>query len=110
MRYNGLKRGTEHRDTKEREMAALIEKADPKRASTASDELKRRLADHYDVIKRPNDMVRITQVSAHHFRVNTLSPHQADDNVMPTYRIVKSQFLHVEDRQGELVITDQTRK
>jgi hypothetical protein len=90
-------------------MAALIEKMDAKRSAGGSDELKRRLTDHYDVIKRPNDLVRITQVSGHHFRVNTLSPHQADDNVMPTYRIVKSQFLHVEDKQGELVITDQTR-
>jgi hypothetical protein len=90
-------------------MAALIEKMDNKRASGA-DDLKSRLVDHMDVVKRPNDLVRITQVSPHHFRVNTLSPHQPDDSVMPTYRIVKSQFLHVEDKQGELVITDQTRK
>ena len=90
-------------------MAALIEKMDSKKAG-GSDDLKSRLVDHMDVVKRPNDLVRITQVSTHHFRVNTLSPHQADDNVMPTYRIVKSQFLHVEDKQGELVITDQTRR
>jgi hypothetical protein len=28
---------------------------------------------------------------------------------MPVYRIVKSQFLYVEDRLGELVMVDQTR-
>ena len=89
-------------------MAALIEKMDTKR-NTGGDDLKGRLADHYDVIKRPNDLVRITQVCAHHFRVNTLTPYQPDDSVMPTFKIVKSQFLHVEDKQGELVITDQTR-
>ena len=91
-------------------MAALIEKLDTRPANNDADELKRRLTDHLDMLKRPNDLVRITKVSGHHFRVNTLSPHQADDNVMPTYRIIKSQFLHVEDRQGELVITDQTRR
>ncbi len=89
-------------------MAALIEKLDTRQGSGGGD-LKGRLTDHLDVIKRPNDLVRITQVSRHHFRVNTLSPHQADDNVMPTYRIIKSQFLHVDEVNGELVITDQTR-
>ncbi|HVX85498.1 MAG TPA: hypothetical protein VH253_12010 [Phycisphaerae bacterium] len=72
-------------------------------------ELKRRLIDHMDVIKRPNDIVRVTQISGHHFRVNTLSPTHASDAVMPVYRIVKSQFLYVEDRLGELVMVDQTR-
>ncbi|HVS69841.1 MAG TPA: hypothetical protein VHQ47_01145 [Phycisphaerae bacterium] len=72
-------------------------------------ELKRRLIDHMDMIKRPNDIVRVTQISGHHFRVNTLSPTQASDAVMPVYRIVKSQFLYVEDRLGELVMVDQTR-
>ena len=70
---------------------------------------KRRLVDHLDVIKRPNDLVRVTQVSSHHFRVNTLSARMAADAVLATYQIVKSQFLHVVDRQGELVITDQSR-
>jgi hypothetical protein len=62
------------------------------------------------MLKRPNDLVRVTQVSNGHFRVNTLSPRMSDDSLMPTYHIVKSQFLHAEDRHGELVITDQTRK
>ena len=90
-------------------MAALIDKLDTKQGSSGSGDLKRRLADHLDVLKRPNDLLRVTQVSRHHFRVNTLSTHQADDSVMPTYRIVKSQFLHAEEKNGELVITDQTR-
>jgi hypothetical protein len=72
-------------------------------------ELKRRLIDHMDMIKRPNDLVRVTQISSHHFRVNTLSPSQAPDAVMPVYRIIKSQFLFVEDRLGELVMVDQTK-
>ena len=92
-------------------MAAMIEKLDtttPAPPVTGA-ELKRRLVDHLDVVKRPNDLVRVTQVSSHHFRVNTLSPRMATDAVMQTFHIVKSQFLHVEDRSGELVITDQTR-
>jgi hypothetical protein len=91
-------------------MAAMIEKSDATRpASSPEGELKRRLVDHLDMLKRPNDLVRVTQVSKHHFRVNTLTPTLASDSVMPTYRIVKSQFLFVEDRHGELVIADQTR-
>ena len=94
-------------------MAAMIEKMDPSAGEhskgTSKTELLRRLVDHLDMLKRPNDLVRVTQVSGHHFRVNTLTPTMADDSVMPTYRIVKSQFLHVEDKVGELVITDQTR-
>ena len=54
--------------------------------------------------------MRVTQVTNHHFRVNTLSPFHPADRVMETYRITKSQFLLVEDRLGELVINDQTRK
>ena len=92
------------------QMAETIEKVEPIRESSgAGDDLKTRLIDHFDVIKRPNDLVRITRVTCSHFRVNTLSPTLEADAVLPTYRIVKSQFLHVEDRRGELVITDQTR-
>jgi len=93
-------------------MAAMIEKMDVEKTPAvpvSGAELKRRLVDHMDMLKRPNDVVRVTQVSSHHFRVNTLSPRMADDAVMNTYKIVKSQFLLVEDRNGELVITDQTR-
>ncbi|HUO09794.1 MAG TPA: hypothetical protein VM008_15930 [Phycisphaerae bacterium] len=93
-------------------MAAMIEqfdestKAQPRGKGT---ELKRRLVDHLDVVKRTNDIVKVTQITNHHFRVNTLSPFKAADRVMPMYRITKSQFLHVEERLGELVINDQTR-
>ena len=94
-------------------MAAMIEKLDKSAESkariNAETELKRRLVDHLDVLKRPNDVVRVTQVNKNHFRVNTLSPTKTDDAVMQTYRIVKSQFLLVEDRAGELIIVDQTR-
>jgi hypothetical protein len=93
-------------------MAAMIEKSE-KTGDAASrlnaEELKRRLVDHLDMLKRPNDLVRITQVSKGHYRVNTLTPTLAGDSLMPTYRIVKSQFLFVEDRHGELIIIDQTR-
>ena len=95
-------------------MAAMTEQFDEAAPVKPRDrglntELKRRLVDHMDMLKRPNDIVRVTQVTNRHFRVNTLSPHQAADSVMPVYRITKSQFLHVEDRLGELVIEDQTR-
>ncbi len=92
-------------------MAAMIEKFDSATKSRGGSDadLTRRLVDHMDMIKRPNDIVRITQVNKQHYRVNTLTPIQADDSLMPTYRIAKSQYLLVEDRLGELVITDQTR-
>jgi hypothetical protein len=92
-------------------MAAMIEKMDLETTAPPASgaELKRRLVEHLDMLKRPNDIVRITQVSTRHFRVNTLSPRMEEHAVMQTYRIVKSQFLLVEDRNGELVITDQTR-
>jgi hypothetical protein len=92
-------------------MAAMIEKRHPVATAPRPDstDLKRRLLDHLDMLKRPNDMVRVTQVSSCHFRVNTLSPRMAADEVMQTFHIVKSQFLMVEERDGELVITDQTR-
>ena len=89
-------------------MAALIEKLDTDKRSSG-DDLKSRLVEHFDMIKRPNDMVRITQVSGHQFRVNTLALRNDPQNVLQTYHIVKSQFLHVDDNHGELVITDQTR-
>jgi hypothetical protein len=81
-----------------------------KRDKGLDTDLKRRLVEHMDITKRPNDIVRVTQVTNHHFRVNTLSPVTADDGVMRTYRITKSQFLHVENKLGELVISDQTRR
>jgi hypothetical protein len=92
-------------------MAAMIEKRQPvaTAARPSSTDLKPRLMAHMDMLKRPNDVVRVTQVSSRHFRVNTLSPRMAADDVIQTYHIVKSQFLLVEDREGELVITDQTR-
>ena len=93
-------------------MAAMIEKSGKTTEAasrTSGEDLKRRLVDHLDMLKRPNDIVRITQVSKNHFRVNTLTPSLAADAVLATYRIVKSQFLLVEDRLGELVIIDQTR-
>jgi hypothetical protein len=91
-------------------MAAMIEKFEQATVPQGPGEIKQRLIDHLDMLKRPNDLVRVTQVSSRHFRVNTLSPRLDADAVMQTYHIVKSQFLHVEDRDGELVITDQTRK
>ena len=93
-------------------MAALAhsDEASPKSRERADAELKRRLVDHLDLLRRPNDLLRVTQVSKHHFRVNTLTPTTKADGVMNTYQITKSQFLHAEDRAGELVITDQTRR
>ena len=94
-------------------MTAMTEQAQeiqPKRDRGLDSDLKRRLVDHYDLIKRPNDLVRVTQISNHHFRVNTLSPVRKPDSVLPVYQITKSQFLHVESKIGELVINDQTRR
>jgi hypothetical protein len=94
-------------------MAAVTENESPDtrpRDRGLSTELKRRLIDHMDMLKRPNDIVRVTQITNHHFRVNTLSPFHPVDRVMETFRITKSQFLFVEDRLGELVINDQTRR
>src|SRR6476661_5391430 len=95
------------------QMATMTEQQDTqtkKRDKGLDTDLKRRLVEHLDIMKRPNDIVRVTQVTNHHFRVNTLSPFQADDSVMRTYRITKSQFLHVDNKTGELVISDQTRR
>lgn len=92
-------------------MPSISEKIEPGRKTPPrpGDGLKRRLTDHLDLLKRPNDVLRITEVSPCHFRVNTLTPSLADDALLTTYRIVKSQFLHVQDKNGELLITDQTR-
>jgi hypothetical protein len=93
-------------------MAALIEKPEPTpvpAAPKADLDLRTRLVAHLNILKRPSDLLRVTQVSPHHFRVNTMSPKSDADSVLLAYRISRSQFLHVEDRQGELVITDQTR-
>ena len=92
-------------------MAAMIEQFDESTKSQPrkGGELKRRLVDHLDVLKHTNDIVKVTQITNHHFRVNTLSPSKNKDQLMGMYRITKSQFLFVEDRLGELVISDQTR-
>jgi hypothetical protein len=93
-------------------MAALMNKLEPTpppAAPKTGADLRSRLVNHLDMLKHPRNVLRVTQVSPHHFRVNTLAPHTAADAVLQTFRITKSQFLHVEDRAGELVITDQTR-
>ena len=94
-------------------MAAMTEQTNEaqsrKRDRGFDTELKRRLVDHLDMLKRPNDIVRVTQITNHHFRVNTMSPVRATDSVVPVYQITKSQFLHVDSKTGELVISDQTR-
>ena len=94
-------------------MAAMTEQTQEtqgKKQDRFDAELKRRLVDHLDVLKRPNDIVRVTQITNHHFRVNTMSPVRAPDAVVPVYQITKSQFLHVENKTGELIIQDQTRR
>jgi hypothetical protein len=92
-------------------MDALIDKPMTKATTTTPNttDLKNRLEDRLSILKRPNDLLRVSQVSGHHFRVNTLSLRNDPGNVVQTYHIVKSQFLHVEDRGGELIITDITR-
>ena len=58
-------------------MAATTEQShetQPKKRPGFDAELKRRLVDHLDMLKRPNDIVRVTQITNHHFRVNTMSP------------------------------------
>ena len=80
----------------------------PRRA--AESPLKRRLVEHLEAGKGFNEMVRVTQVSAHHFRVNVLKQSHDTTSMMSLYRITRSQFLFVEERAGELVIIDQTKK
>ena len=94
-------------------MAALIDKLEPPppppAAPKGNTDLRSRLTDHLDARKRSHELLRVTQVTPHHFRVNTLALRMDADAVLQTYRIVSSRFLHVEERDGELVITDQTR-
>lgn len=94
-------------------MAALSEERIEERETVprraAESPLKRRLVEHLEAAKRFNELVRVTQVSAHHFRVNFLKQSHEASAVMSLYRITKSQFLFVEERSGELVIVDQTR-
>jgi hypothetical protein len=93
-------------------MDALIDKPMPETTTTKpkATDLKSRLVDHLSILKRPNDLLRVSQVSGHYFRVNTLSLRNDPDTLVQTYHIVKSQFLHVEDRGGELIITDKTHR
>ena len=92
-------------------MATVIDNTvAPNKRRAGDGELKRRLLEHLEMTKRFSDVLRVTQVSDHQFRVNTLSPVKGEDTVVPMYRITKSQFLHVETRTGELVIKDQTRE
>jgi hypothetical protein len=92
-------------------MDAVIDKPMPEMTTTpGAADLKSRLVDHLSILKRPNDLLRVSQVSSHHFRVNTMSLRNDPDNVVQTYHIVNSQFLHVEDHDGKLVITDKTRR
>ena len=96
-------------------MAALIDKLEPApppppAAPKSDKDLRSRLADHLDTLKHSYELLRVTQVTPHHFRVNTLALRNDADSVLRTYRIVSSRFLHVEERESELVITDQTRR
>ena len=93
-------------------MAALIDKLEPPPPPAApkpDTDLRSRLVDHLDLLKGSHELLRVTQVAPHHFRVNTLALRRDPDSVLQAYRFVSSRFLHVEVRAGELVITDQTR-
>ena len=72
--------------------------------------LKRRLVEHLEASKHFNETIRVTQVSAHHFRVNFLKSTNEASSIMSLYRITKSQFLFVEEKAGDLVIVDQTKR
>ncbi len=89
----------------------LTEENVPKGSTKAGESvLKRRLVERLEESKRFSDLIRVTQISPRHFRVNYISPVASDNALMQTYRITKSQFLYVEDRAGELIIADQTRR
>ncbi len=75
----------------------------------AESALKRRLVDHLDLCKRHDETIRVTQVTPHHFRVNYLTLGLGKHSVMPMYSISKSCFFYVEERNGELVLEDQSR-
>ena len=73
--------------------------------------LKARLTDSLMAKRLPGQIVKVTQVSGHHFRVNWMSPATVtgDATVLRTYHMTKSQFVRVDEQNGELVVTDQTR-
>jgi len=95
-------------------MAALseerIDEMERVPARAGESPLKRRLIEQLEADKHFNEIVRVTQVSGHHFRVNYLKSTKDASSVMSLYRITKSQFLFVEEKAGDLVIVDQTKR
>lgn len=94
-------------------MATTLESL-PEETTTSvlsANSLKTRLTETMMAQRTPGQIVRITQVSSHHFRVNFLSltASVGKDSTLRTYHISRSQFLRVDEQNGELVITDQTR-
>lgn len=95
-------------------MATTLEPLPPNEApveNVPGATLKARLTDLLMSRRTPGQLVRVTQVSGHHFRVNWMSPATitGDATVLRTYQMTKSQFVRVDDLNGELVVTDQTR-
>lgn len=79
-------------------------------AGLANDSLlKRRVIEHIAATLKKDQQCRVSQITKSHFRVNVYTHFMSKDMAMPTWRITSSRFLHVEEREGELVVTDQTR-
>ena len=95
-------------------MATTLEPLPPNETpveSVPGASLKARLTDLLMAQRAPGQIVKVTQVSGHFFRVNWMSPATVtgDATVLRTYRMTKSQFVRVDEKNGELVLTDQTR-
>lgn len=94
-------------------MAATVEKKRPNQPPaelSVGTDTKSRLLAFLNAGRKPGQVLKVTQVSKKHFRVNWMAPTTVAGEalVMRTWRMEKSQFLLVEDLNGELVITDQT--
>jgi hypothetical protein len=96
-------------------MAATVESPTPPPSpldAAAGNNLKARLTDRLMSQRTLGQLVKVAQVSKNHFRVNWLTPVEvpADAIALRTYKMTRSQFLRVDELNGELVITDQTHR
>ena len=98
---------------------ASIETAREKANGAAAADVGSRLLAHLTLEEGPGKRLRLTRIGPRHWRVNVYAEAAEASDMLAVFRplpafrtwcIVKSQFLHVEDHHGELVITDQTQR
>ena len=89
---------------------ARPEQAEPSGGMPTSSDLRARLVEHLESTRKAGELLRVTQVGKQNFRVNYLHSSTQADRTLPTYRMVRSQFLRViEISDGTLQVTDMTR-